>query len=61
MTRLQKGLFVIGAAIAISLGSTVFVLILDRVFPGYRLVTIVGPFLCAASALIFSKCYYKRL
>ena len=61
MSPLQKGIFIVGAATAISVGSTVVVLLLDRVFPGNRLVTIVGPFLCAGSALIFSKYYYGRL
>ncbi len=61
MTPLQKIILVVGAAAAISVGGTVVVLVLERVFPGDRVVTIVGPLLCAGSALIFCKWYYGRL
>lgn len=61
MTPLQKVIFIVGAAAAISLGSTVIVLILDRMFPNQAIVTIIGPLLCAGAALVFSKWYYGRL
>jgi hypothetical protein len=61
MSPLQRIIFVFGAAVAISLASTVSVVLLERAFPHEPVLTIAGPFLCAGSALIFSKWYYGRL
>ncbi|WP_152536285.1 hypothetical protein [Mesorhizobium loti] len=61
MTPLQKVIFLTGDAVAIALASTVSVLILERVLPGYPNLTMVGPLLCAGSALIFCKWFYGRL
>lgn len=42
---------------AISVGSTVAVLILDRLFPGMRYLTIAGPLLSVGAVLAFNKIY----
>lgn len=57
MTPLQRAIFILGAVLAISIGSTVAVLILDRLFPGQRYLTIAGPLVCVGAVLAFNKIY----
>lgn len=59
-SNLQKIVFLIGVGLAISLASTIAVLVLKRLLPGHPSATLIGPFICAASALAFSKYYYGR-
>lgn len=55
MTTFQKATLMFSVVMAICLASTVFVLILDRLFPGARYVTIGGPFICVGAVIIFNK------
>lgn len=57
VTPLQRVMFIAGAVLAISIGSTVVVLLLDRLFPGARYLTIAGPLLCVGAVLVFNKIY----
>ncbi len=58
MTPLQRAIFIFGAVLAISIGSTVAVLVLDRLFPNARYLTIAGPLLCVGAVLAFNKIYH---
>ncbi|WP_202360809.1 hypothetical protein [Mesorhizobium sp. 131-3-5] len=59
-SNLQKIIFLTGVGLAISLTGTIAALVVKRLLPGHPLATLIGPFICAGSALAFSKYYYGR-
>ncbi|WP_256754001.1 hypothetical protein [Mesorhizobium sp. Mes31] len=61
MTTLQKMIFLLGALVAISVDSTVIVLVLERLFPNARVLIIAGPLLCVGAVLGFNKYYRNRI